>query len=226
MHFGNKKILDATLKKCEEYTNEILIAEIDLLNRVPYGDYIFPWDFIYKYGYSDVWNFLFSKSPNLFMYILGTGKEIIQINNSRFIPEYDLFACVNPKHPTMKWYKVGNVDKCRWDGKIHESILTDNLQIQKKDTFVWDYFEHKHKVNKYAFVYRWFCNIKWLYHIQILEIDRENVASGWWTKDELRIPFIYYYFYLKNKHIMESQDTFIENAPAIYSQLINNNYRL
>lgn len=215
LHYGDKKILNETVSRASKIARDILVVRLDLFEDT-YGDYVLPWDFILNNGYAEVWNFLFKHSPQEYMYILGTGKYIEKIDYSNFTNDFDTFACVNPSAPNQVWYKLGNTKTCIWKGKVHEEICYTNIKQQKKHTVFWDRFKKEGYADGISGVYRWFTRAKWLYHVQVLQIDREGINQGWWTKPHLQLPKSIIDLYLQEKWILESKDTFLKEAERVW----------
>ncbi len=220
LHYGNTDTLDRTIKNASQY-GKVMVTRLDLFDD-NYGDAVIPWDFLINKGYSDAWNLLVNLTDTEFVYILGAGKQIDNINEENFDPKFDQFACV---HPTSShtWYKCGRRNQ-KWAGKIHEELTQYNgVMIQTKPTFTWSRFDQeKRKLDekdKIAKVYRWFSRVKWLYDIQVLGINREGTNRGWWTFPELQVPNKSFDLFLENKYILESKDLFLDKSLDLFDKL-------
>lgn len=141
MSQGNPIALIRTLESFKDVVTEVIFGDLCVfeddskainkifntytLNTMVASKVIkFPFNYIFKNGFSSILNFLADNATNDIVLYMNVGEVIA----NRLTPEVNVWTDANAwffDHPTdpHKWYRMYNRRKWRWNGMIHEEIL-------------------------------------------------------------------------------------------------------
>lgn len=145
-YWGNKENLESYVNHASNYTDDIVIVNIDLVNT--FEDFgcakiiNVEYDYLIKHGHDEILNLVTDHVKYDWIYYLAVGKRIVNIN-------IDLLH----KHPdaTMfddtelgnggRWAKFYNKKYCYWTKKVHEvtAPLDDTTSVKPDEIIIeWE----------------------------------------------------------------------------------------
>jgi hypothetical protein len=180
-YWGNKQNLENYIAHASEYTDDVVIINIDLLNSFESFGIAkimnVPYDYLFHNGHDDILNLANKHTKYDWVYYLAVGKRILNINkdlidrnpNARFFydKEFD--------NPRDKWVKLYNKNYTHWVKKVHEVVdLLPNINHYGLEDVVleWKRCDNGNSVNK-QYIYnqgekkiyenfRQFTRLKWV----------------------------------------------------------------
>jgi hypothetical protein len=222
VYWGGQKNLDNFIDHCLQYTDDIVVVYIDLFGyniksdkaKIVYLDY----SFLLNNGYAKTFNLARNYTSNDWVYLLGVGKEIVEINNSLLSELNDrteaAFSVMKEGDNFTKWFKISNVEKTNMVGVIHEEpvpMVINNYQYEMSESIfaTWKYsttdYDSEYEKNV-CDGYRALSRLKW-YHL--------NNTSGVKVQPE---SFINSMEYLKESWRLLDEN-FLSNLYEKYSYL-------
>jgi hypothetical protein len=120
-YWGNKQNLENYIAHASEYTDDVVIINIDLLNSFESFGIAkimnVPYDYLFHNGHDDILNLANKHTKYDWVYYLAVGKRIVNIDNT-----------LMNKYPDSKWFYDkefdNNVDKWIKFHNKHLRVLT------------------------------------------------------------------------------------------------------
>jgi hypothetical protein len=215
-YWGNKKNLDSYVAHASEYTDDIVIVNIDLLNSFEsFGNVKVvnvPFDYLFHNGHDDILNLANKHTKYDWVYYLAVGKRIVNINYELMnkYPNTKWFYDKELNNPIDKWIKFYDKNYTHWHKKVHESIeLLPNIEhINCEDIILeWERQSNGNSLNgQYTYDerekiiyenFRQFTRLKWVF----LETDYHILFS----KEQIKNVIIYYNEF-KSVYNMEKEE--------------------
>jgi hypothetical protein len=127
-YWGNKKNLESYIEHCSNYTDDVVIINIDLLNSFEsfgIANIInIPFDILFHSGHDDILNLVNQYTKYDWIYYLAVGKRIVSIDTN-LMNIYSDSKCFYDKelgNNSDRWVKFYNKQHCRWIKKVHETV--------------------------------------------------------------------------------------------------------
>jgi len=229
------QMLEKTILKAEKWTDDVVLARLrGFPTRSPELDHSvkvwLDWDFIWTQGYAQAWNAIIPHTKYDWVYVLGKGKEIIEIDfesweQSCRVNEY-VIGCSTPDKKHI-WHKCGQKELTHWVGKVHEELepVRTNIDVAKNwnPIFIWDRFDLTDKQDTTfegycGSVYRDMTRLKWLLAIQEQGEHRYGTTEGWWKKKKHRLTDVDFIKFDNQSEAMESLDFFVKKCEKWYNK--------
>ena len=134
VYWGNNQNLESFIDDCLEYSDDIVIAYIDLFDNKFVSNKAtvveLPFNFLLEHGYAAAYNIAHGYIKNNWVYNLGVGERITGINNDLLSKlsstEFSAFIVRSEDLPGT-WYRFGNIDKTAMSGRVHEELCSIEL---------------------------------------------------------------------------------------------------
>lgn len=127
-YWGNKENLESYVEHCSNYTDDVVIINIDLLNSFEsfgIANIInVPFDILFNSGHDDLLNMANQYTKHDWVYYLAVGKRIINIDYE-LMNKYPDSKCFYDKelgNCNDRWIKFYNKKCTYWRKKVHESV--------------------------------------------------------------------------------------------------------
>ena len=127
-YWGNKKNLEDFVEHASQYTDDVVIVNIDLLNSFEsfgIANIInVPFDYLFHNGHDDILNLANQHTKYDWVYYLAVGKRVFSLDTS-IMDRYPIAKCFFDKelnNSIDKWIKFYNKNYTHWTKKVHEVI--------------------------------------------------------------------------------------------------------
>lgn len=197
VYWGNNENLESFINDCLEYSDDIVVAYIDLFDNNFKSDKAtivnLPYDFLLEHGYAASYNIARSYAKHRWVYNLGVSERITHINKEIIdtLPttKYSAFIVRSDDLPGT-WYRFGNIDKSSTAGRIHEELCPIELmgRVFKRNSrdviSSWkkvNYIQSNDFEKNVSDGYRLLSRVKWLAGFS----DPNNhvgPSNFWWTQ--------------------------------------------
>lgn len=150
-YWGNKKNLEDFVEHASQYTDDVVIVNIDLLNSFQsfgIANIInVPFDYLFNNGHDDILNLANQYTKYDWVYYLAVGKRIVSIDTTLMnkYPDSKWFYDKELGNNEGKWIKFHNKNHTSWCKKVHESVnlLQDVKHIGSEDIILeWERCNH------------------------------------------------------------------------------------
>lgn len=145
-YWGNKEMLESYVSHVSEYTDDIVIINIDLLNSFDsFGNVKIinvPYDYLFHNGHDDILNLANNYTKYDWVYYLAVGKRIVSLNtslidsftNTKFFIDKEMGNSIDT------WIKFYDKRYTRWTKKVHEVVeLLPNTQHIRCDNIILEW---------------------------------------------------------------------------------------
>ncbi len=148
---GNPEALKRTIDSLEGIIDEVIVGDVIIFPEdrqtilsyykvdCPVNIIKFPFEFIFKNGFSAILNYCASKAKNNLIIYLNVGETLISDKNellNRVSASYNSYYITHPVE-THHWYRVYDRREVQWNGIIHEEIH-GNLRPCSVPLFMFD----------------------------------------------------------------------------------------
>lgn len=127
-YWGNKKNLEDFVEHASQYTDDVVIVNIDLLNSFEsfgIANIInVPFDYLFNNGHDDILNLANQYTKYDWVYYLAVGKRIVNIDTELMnqFPNSKCFYDRELGNYKDKWIKFHNKNHTSWYKKVHETV--------------------------------------------------------------------------------------------------------
>jgi hypothetical protein len=180
-YWGNKKNLEDFVEHAAQYTDDVVIVNIDLLNSFEsfgIANIInVPYDYLFHNGHDDILNLANQNTKYDWVYYLAVGKRIVSIDTNLInqYPHVKYFFDREFGNDKDKWIKFHNKKHTHWFKKVHESVkVLENCPNNFCEEIIlkWQRCSHGNSVNsQYTYDerekkiyenFRQFTRLKWV----------------------------------------------------------------
>jgi hypothetical protein len=182
-YWGNEENLKTYAEHCKQYTDDIVIAYIDLFGGIPKIDGINIIPFDHKYlldnGHSKLMNIVDDHCKYDWTFHLAVGKRISWFNQDLFnSPHSDIagFGSKEKNNDKDIWSNFHNKKRSKWIKTVHEAIFSNDgfkmsmdliiewERIGQSEGYQWEkqYYFKDEKEKIICHMYRQLSRIKWV----------------------------------------------------------------
>jgi hypothetical protein len=194
VYWGNNENLESFIDDTLEYTDDIVIAYIDLLDKGFTSDRAtvinLPHNFLLDYGYARAYNLARSYAKYKWTYSIGVSERITffneDIKDKLATSEYSAYQ-VNSEDLDGTWFRFGEINKSVVAGRIHEELCSIKMMAKtfKRSNEIistWKKVPYIHN-NKFeedvCNGYRLMSRVKWLAGFD-QKVNQHGPADFWW----------------------------------------------
>lgn len=128
-YWGNKENLESYVAHASNYTDDIVIVNIELINK--FEDFgcakiiNVDHDYLLKYGHNQLLNLVHDHVKYDWIYYLAVGKRITNINTELLdvYPDSIMFNDKEVNNDNDRWVKFYNKQHCHWIKTVHEVVV-------------------------------------------------------------------------------------------------------
>jgi len=155
-YWGNKENLESYVEHCSNYTDDVVIINIDLLNSFEsfgIANVInVPFDILFHNGHNDILNAANQYTKYDWVYYLAVGKRIVNLDTSLMnkYPNQNGFWDKELGNSKDKWVKFYNKKYTHWVKKVHEFVefLPNSSHMECQDIILeWKRCDNGNSVN-------------------------------------------------------------------------------
>lgn len=136
MGAGNVKVLGKTLESFKNVFDEVIYGDLLLfqedrdmiyqyMHSYKLGSYRFPFNYIFKHGFSDCLNLLAQQATNDIILYMNTSEIIDEdygiVEAVKNNPDCNAFYFTHRTDP-HRWFRMYNRNELQWSGVIHEQL--------------------------------------------------------------------------------------------------------
>ena len=196
VYWGNNENLESFINDCLEYSDDVVVAYIDLFEHNFNSDKAtivnLPYNFLLEHGYAAAYNVARSYAKHRWVYNLGVSERITYVNDQliKTLPttKYSAFIVRSDDLPGT-WYRFGNLDRSTMAGRIHEELCSIELmgRVAKRNgsdvISSWkkvEYFQNNDFEKNVSDGYRLLSRVKWLAGFSDSK-NQVGPSDFWWT---------------------------------------------
>ena len=196
VYWGNNENLESFIDDCLEYSDDVVVAYIDLFGHNFSSDRAtiveLPYNFLLEHGYAASYNVARSYAKHRWVYNLGVSERITYVNDQliKTLPttKYSAFIVRSDDLPGT-WYRFGNLDRSSMAGRIHEELCSIELmgRVAKRNgndvISSWkkvEYIQNNDFEKNVSDGYRLLSRVKWLAGFSDPK-NQVGPSDFWWT---------------------------------------------